>query len=401
MAARKRRHDAYGLAVTLLAASGCMIGPDYARPPAPTAGRWIEAEHAALRTESADTPRWWEVFGDPVLGRLVAIAHAENLTLRAAGLRVLQAQARRGVAIGGLFPQTQQLSGSYTRTRLSLKAVLDRDLDSFQAGFDAAWEIDLWGRFRRAIEAADAELLAAVADYDDVLVSLVAEVATTYVQIRVLDERIALARATSASSATASRLRRCGSRRAARRSLTCSRRGRCSPTPRPASRSSKSSGARPRIRSASCSACHRATWGSPRHLEGHPRRAHRHRRRYPGGPAPAAAGRGTRRAAGGRAERPDRGRQGRSPAAFSAHRLRRPQRRGCRQLLRGPLVRGLRRPPRFDWPILNYGRITNAVRVEDATFQELAAAYANTVLRAQQEVEDAVAGYPNFLNSPQ
>jgi len=197
MAARKRRHDAYGLAVTLLAASGCMIGPDYARPPAPTAGRWIEAEHAALRTESADTPRWWEVFGDPVLGRLVAIAHAENLTLRAAGLRVLQAQARRGVAIGGLFPQTQQLSGSYTRTRLSLnnQPVLDRDLDSFQAGFDAAWEIDLWGRFRRAIEAADAELLAAVADYDDVLVSLVAEVATTYVQIRVLDERIALARA--------------------------------------------------------------------------------------------------------------------------------------------------------------------------------------------------------------
>ena len=119
MAARKRRHDAYGLAVTLLAASGCMISPDYARPPAPTARRWIEAEHAALRTESADTPRWWEVFGDPVLGWLVAIAHAENLTLRAAGLRVLQAQARRGVAIGGLFPQTQQLSGSYTRTRLA------------------------------------------------------------------------------------------------------------------------------------------------------------------------------------------------------------------------------------------------------------------------------------------
>ena len=196
MAARKRRHDAYGLAVTLLAANGCMIGPDYARPPAPTAGRWIEAEHATLRAESAATPRWWEVFGDPVLGRLVAIAHAENLTLRAAGLRVLQAQARRGVAIGGLFPQAQQLSGSYTRTRLSLnnQPVLDRDLDSFQAGFDAAWEIDLWGRFRRAIEAADAELLAAVADYDDVLVSLVAEVATTYVQIRVLEERIALAR---------------------------------------------------------------------------------------------------------------------------------------------------------------------------------------------------------------
>ncbi|MGH8565145.1 MAG: hypothetical protein ACREXW_14095 [Gammaproteobacteria bacterium] len=70
MAARKRRHDAYGLAVTLLAVSGCMIGR-LRTSPGPHGGRWIEAEYAALRAESADTPRWWEVFSDPVLGRLV------------------------------------------------------------------------------------------------------------------------------------------------------------------------------------------------------------------------------------------------------------------------------------------------------------------------------------------
>jgi hypothetical protein len=77
VAARKRRHDAYGLAVTLLAVSGCMIGPT-THVPRPPAGRWNEADYAALRAESADTPRWWEVFSDPVFGRLVAIAHGRD-----------------------------------------------------------------------------------------------------------------------------------------------------------------------------------------------------------------------------------------------------------------------------------------------------------------------------------
>ena len=186
-----------GAALVFLAC-GCSVGPDYARPAAPTSGSWIEAQEPGVRTEPVSTERWWDAFQDPALSRLVDAAYQQNLSLRAAGLRVLQAQARRAVAIGDLFPQQQALRGGYTRNERSTNAAFSqvgpRAFDTWQAGFDTAWELDLWGKFRRAIEAADADLLAAVADYDDVLVSLVAEVAATYVQIRVLDERLAVAR---------------------------------------------------------------------------------------------------------------------------------------------------------------------------------------------------------------
>src|SRR2546423_5933415 len=191
---RPRARAAGGVLVTLVTAS-CMVGPDYVRPEVPTAPSWIEVQPPG---NPATNERWWEIFQDPVLTRLVDLAYKQNLSLRVTGLRVLQAQARRAVAIGELFPQEQTLSGSYTRSRRSQNSVLGatgpRTVSAWQAGFDAVWELDLWGKFRRAIEAADADLLAAVATYDDVLVSLVAEVAATYVRIRVLDERLTVAR---------------------------------------------------------------------------------------------------------------------------------------------------------------------------------------------------------------
>ncbi len=175
-----------------------MVGPNYAPPPAPVAPSWLEADQAGIRSEAAAAERWWTVFDDPVLDRLVDLAYRQNLALQAAGLRVLQAQARRAIAIGSLFPQRQALNASYRRLQQSLNtevgSQLPRSFNSWLAGFDTVWELDLWGKFRRAVEASDADLLAAVADYDDVLVSLVAEVAATYVQIRVLDERLAVAR---------------------------------------------------------------------------------------------------------------------------------------------------------------------------------------------------------------
>src|SRR5262249_8600922 len=160
--------------------------------------RWSEANGEGVASSGADLSQWWTVFDDPVLSKLVAMAYAQNLSLRAAGVRVLEAQARRGITIGTLFPQTQELTGSYTHIRTSgntsIVTVNGSSSESFQAGFDAAWEVDLWGKFRRAIEADDANLLGAVASYDDVLVTLVAEVASTYVNIRVLDERLPGAR---------------------------------------------------------------------------------------------------------------------------------------------------------------------------------------------------------------
>jgi NodT family efflux transporter outer membrane factor (OMF) lipoprotein len=105
---------------------------------------------------------------------------------------------RRGIAIGTLFPQSQNAFGSYNRIVASENTPVvppDRNFDQFIAGFDVAWELDIWGKFRRGIESADAETLAAVADYDDVLVSLLAEVAANYIGIRASQEGIAVARA--------------------------------------------------------------------------------------------------------------------------------------------------------------------------------------------------------------
>src|ERR1035437_7761644 len=99
--------------------SGCMVGTNYARPAVPTATACIEAKTPAVRSDSSVADRWWEAFSDPVLSQLVETADAQNLTLRAAGIRVIEAQARRAVTIGYLFPQQQTLTGAYTHNVVS------------------------------------------------------------------------------------------------------------------------------------------------------------------------------------------------------------------------------------------------------------------------------------------
>jgi NodT family efflux transporter outer membrane factor (OMF) lipoprotein len=184
------------LAVT----SGCMmIGPDYETPPAPVAEGWLGHSEGVIAPSAEPLGPWWESFGDPILTNLIVQAYEGNPTLQAAGVRVLEAQARRGIAIGTIFPQTQNARGGYVRQVFSENAnnslvVPDRSIDSFMLGFDVAWELDLWGGLRRGIEASDAELLAALADYDDVLVSLLAAVATNYIGIRTAEEQLAVAR---------------------------------------------------------------------------------------------------------------------------------------------------------------------------------------------------------------
>ena len=121
-------------------------------------------------------------------------------------MRVLQARAMRGVAVGGLFPQLQEGFGSYNRQQLSVTTAglgrlvgrglpIARQFDTWTAGFDAYWELDIWGKFRRNIEAADAELDASIEDYDAILVSLLAETAATYVEYRTAQQQLDYAQA--------------------------------------------------------------------------------------------------------------------------------------------------------------------------------------------------------------
>ena len=182
-----------------LFACGCMVGPDYQRPGVAVNDAWDEptAMKAAAEASPADVA-WWDKFNDPTLSNLVRSAFAQNLGLRVAGLRVLEARAARGIAVGQFFPQVQRVFGGIDSVRLSDNdpgsGGGDSSFASASIGFEAAWELDFWGKFRRGVESADAEVLASVADYDTVLVSLAAEVATNYILIRSLEERLAFAR---------------------------------------------------------------------------------------------------------------------------------------------------------------------------------------------------------------
>jgi NodT family efflux transporter outer membrane factor (OMF) lipoprotein len=188
------------LVPVFLAFAGCMIGPNYQRPKVSVSQNWGETQDPRVSTESTTYRDWWRAFNDPALDRLVARAYRDNLTLQQASVRVLQARAQLGIAVGEVFPQTQQVIGSveYNRTsdRSASAAALKGSTAYWQSqiGAQATWELDFWGRIRRGIESADASLLATLADYDSTLVTLTADVATTYIALRTAEERIRIAR---------------------------------------------------------------------------------------------------------------------------------------------------------------------------------------------------------------
>ena len=177
--------------------TGCMVGPDFVKPTAPEEQEWIESNDPRIKTEKNDYKDWWTVFNDPVLAALVNSAYQQNLPLQIAGIRVLEARAQLGIATGNLYPQKQVGRGDVTWTGLSDHAYgtagADVNYSSAGIGFDAGWELDVWGRFRRAVESGTANFEASVANYDDTLVTLTGEVARTYVTLRTFEERLEIA----------------------------------------------------------------------------------------------------------------------------------------------------------------------------------------------------------------
>lgn len=189
-----RRSGASAQLLALLMSSGCVsVGPDYAPPIVQAPAGW----HA-----SADTPagephalsEWWRIFDEPVLTELITRAHAGNRNLAQAQARVREARARRGASEAERFP-TLQASGSATRRSSSEETGSGRTTELYAAGLDASWELDIFGGKRRALEAASASLEASEYDLHDVLVSLTAEVALNYVDVRAFQSRLAVAEA--------------------------------------------------------------------------------------------------------------------------------------------------------------------------------------------------------------
>jgi NodT family efflux transporter outer membrane factor (OMF) lipoprotein len=194
----------YLLASVLL--GGCVtVGPDFETPESDVAEEWLEAEDQRISSVPGDYDAWWKSFNDPILSSLIQQAAEQNKTLQIAGLRVFEARAILGIAAGSMYPQVQQAGGSVGRVEISENAdpvsnlpdpigqAVDTSFGNYRLGFDAAWELDFWGRFSRTVESADANLAATVATYDDVLVTLTGEVAGAYVLLRTLEERLAVA----------------------------------------------------------------------------------------------------------------------------------------------------------------------------------------------------------------
>lgn len=183
------------LTCCLLCISGCAtVGPDYQPPKTATPTNWTSELQRGLTGNAAETnllDRWWTVFNDLVLSDLVERARAGNLDLRQAEARVREARAQRGMAKAGLFP-TVGANASASRTKASKEAGNGQTSDFYATGLDASWELDLFGSKRRSLESATATWQASQENLRDVLVSLLAEVALNYVEVRSYQELVSI-----------------------------------------------------------------------------------------------------------------------------------------------------------------------------------------------------------------
>jgi outer membrane protein, multidrug efflux system len=188
--------------------AGCSVGPNYKRPDSKPPANWNEAQQNGIDTRAAELTRWWTAFDDPLLNSLIGRAVQSNLDLRLAEARIREARALRAVTASGFWP-TVDVSGSYTRNRASENAVgsptqgavaapsggADLNQSFYRSGFDASWEIDVFGGVRRSVEAADATIEASIENRRDVLVTLLGDVARNYIDFRGFQHRIDVARA--------------------------------------------------------------------------------------------------------------------------------------------------------------------------------------------------------------
>lgn len=374
--------------------NGYKVGPNYFRPAASVQPNWIDAADKRIASEPADMSQWWAMFNDPVLDSLIVESYEQNLTLREAGFRVLQARAQRNIQVGNLFPQSQTASGGYSRNELSKQNqntsfIPTRFYNQYSVGFNLSWELDFWGRFRRAVEAAEGELDASIEGYDAVLVTLQGDIATSYVQIRTIQRQLKLLQANIELQKQTLDLATARANAGLTSELDLAQ---------AQSNLSQTQAAIPQaeaeLRYATNNLCILLGM-SPTVLDA----------RLGAAPIPTAP---TSVAVGIPAEllsrRPDIRRAERNAAAQSA-------RIGVatadlypRIAINGNIGSSSARfqtllhdrsflgsiGPAYDWKILNYGRVKNNIQLQDSAFQELVVTYQQAVLKAEQEAENGI-----------
>lgn len=177
--------------------AGCAVGPDYRPPQTVTPDQWHELPQTGVRAESPDAPSlaaWWTTLNDPQLNEFIERALADNKTVRQASARVLQARAQRAIAGSGFWPNINaSTSATHSESEGNVNErgeAVSTVGESYNAGFSASWELDLFGGQRRSYEAATAQLAATEAELRDVMVVLLGDVALSYIGVRTAQSRL-------------------------------------------------------------------------------------------------------------------------------------------------------------------------------------------------------------------
>lgn len=386
--------------IVCLLLNGCLVGPHYKEPLKKVDDHWIKQD-ASVKESAFVTEMWWEVFNDPTLTFLIYQGYHDNISLQIAGVRVLQARAQLAQSVGMLYPQQQGMMGNLTYNNIGgtqFQGLIPNSFTLDSLGFNANWEIDFWGKYRRAIQSNDANFLASFAAYDNALVTLTADIATAYIKIRTTEALIKTTKANIQVQQIAYKIARSRFKEGQTSQVDVEQ----AQTELSETESLLPSLINGLQRQKDVLAVLLGT--TPACVEEWLQK----KQGIPKAPSTVAVGIPietiTRRpdiyqarleamaqlAAVGVAE------ANLLPAvslsgtfAFSSNNI------GTNSL--GDLFQSSHRTitagPSFFWPLLNYGQITNVVRVKDAIFQQALLNYQNQVLKAQQEVQDGITSY--------
>lgn len=388
------------LLACLLLNSCFMVGPNFKEPKKQVEEHWLK-QNRSVTEKPFENVLWWEVFRDRTLTSLIDQSYQNNLTIQIAGVHVLQARAQLAQAVGELYPQQQAAFGNFTYNRIgggSLQYVLPSTFDTALMGFNANWEIDFWGKYRRAIEANDAAFMASLAAYDNALVTLTADVAGTYIKIRTTQDQIKVTKANIVVQTIGLRI-----------ATSRFKNGQTSlvDVEQAQTELSQTQSSLPSL----INTLENQKTTLAVLLGTVPNQVDNLLKRSRGIPrAPASVAVGIPREA--LARRPDIY-QARMEAlaqsatigavkanlfpsftltgtfAFASNNIGTNSISDIFQWNNRTATAG----PGFTWPLLNYGQITNAVRAQDAVFQQSVLNYMNLVLKAQKEVQDNITAY--------
>lgn len=394
-------------AISCFTLSACMmVGPNYKEPKTKVADHWLNNNLMIKKTPLQDA-NWWNVFHDRTLTSLIFEGYHNNLSIQSTGVRVLQTRAQLAQSVGELYPQQQAIVGNYTYQRIgggSLQGLLPQSFDAASLGFSASWELDFWGKYRRAIESNDATFLASLAAFDHALVTLTADIANAYISIRTIEAQIKVTKDNIQLQQVSFNLAR--SRfRAGQTSMLDVQQAKTELAETQATLPTLVSNLQHQKDALAV-----LIGTTPNHVDQYLIT----NRMIPKAPVTVAVGipRETL------AQRPDI-HQARLEAiaqsasigavkanlypsfslmgtfAFSSTNISPSSISDMFNWSNRTITAG----PSLSWPILNYGQITNAVRMQDAAFQQAVLNYQNLVLKAQQEVQDNITRYIEAKNA--